>query len=1219
MRKLFTSVVVVLTITWAVGLAAFVPTAQAVSLSSGDLIKGSLPAVYYYGADAKRYVFPDVKTYETWYGSDFSSVKTITDTELATIPIGGNVTYRPGESMIKIQSDPKVYAVSQNGTLHWVSTEAVASCLYGSDWSTKINDVSDAFFVNYTIGDEITDCADYDPDAAKAASPTINVDKGLAEGAAGDITASLAADNPTGATLPINATNVKVLKFNLSGTGTVNSLTFKSEGVGDPDDIANAYLYEGSERLTSGKSLNSTTKEAVFNTSLSLNNSRTLSLVIDVAGAAVPGDIHTFKLLAINGEAVGGVTGNTFEIGSQAVSNVTIQETTVPSNPQVGEKGAEIANFKLTGGVNDAVVNSITLTQFGSINAEDLTNFVLKHAGEEVASAESISSGDRIVLVFNTPFSLLSGAVKNFTLYADVAGRPGRTISVYVDTDTDVNVIDSLYGFGTTVTNTFAAGDMEITTEGGEITIAFNGPITGDFSKGARDVVLFEFAMTAASPVNVRDTWLEIDGATGTDLLVGTGGTKYFTDIKLIDVDSSQVLAGPVSLPSTNGLQNSGTLGLSDDWLLEEGTRNLAITADIANTEDVGGELVGSTYTVTLGDNTADTTGPGAGAIFGSSDIKYSDSNDYVNVNDIVPNTPIVGNQQTARASSLSVNISNYISDNTHVKGVTDAASAAFVLTAGDDSDIRVRRFIVNPQADDDTNDTYLDMAAKNDVISAKLWQVTDSGWVELAGPKSVQDSNPGVGPVAGQETVTFDNFEITIPAGDSAVLVVSFNATTASLGGTPEDADQIVFTVQDSNYIEAYDEDDNQVTAVDNTGTVISAGNSNRVNEPNDEPLTDEVSSTLQLVGSFGLSSDQSASEYKTRLVRMGSTGQKALRVLAQASNEDFKVRDATIQVNGATNNAVAVAISYPTDKDQTTYETKSSVLVGGTASFTNMNWYVPADVDSYMSAMVNVQTDAQGASSGNNPFTLTLESQNADLGGSGLTRALGLSSGSFATTNNAGDADSAGNSLFARKTILTFDLNAASPQGVNKVPGLNDYLIFDVTNTEGNKSDINQLTFKISTSDGAGSDWGCAAGTPATIEIYDMDDLSTNLADDATITTTTVTGCTGAGSDIVETVVELDNDAGGGPGTPTPITVPADSSKSFKVKLNTIGASSANDDSISVSLISNDTAAAGGCTDSGGAGLCLEWTDGASTPSPIQNGYKVENLPVDGLGTSF
>ena len=405
MRKLFTSVVVVLTITWAVGLAAFVPTAQAVALSSGDLIKASLPAVYYYGADAKRYVFPDVKTYDTWY-VDFSTVKTITDEELAMIPIGGNVTYRPGVNMIKINTDPKVYAVEQNGVLRWVSTEAVASCLYGSGWAGMVNDVSDAFFVNYTIGAEITDCADYDKDAAMAASPSVNVDKGLAAGAAGDITASLAADNPSGATLPLNATSVEVLKFNLSGTGTVNSLTFKSVGVGNVGDIAAAYIYEGAERLTSGKSFNTTTKEATFNLTLPLST-RVLTLVIDVAGVgtATPGDEHAFKLLAINGEAVGGVMGNTFTVGSQAVSNVVVAATTVPSNPQVGQQKAEIANFKITGGVNDAVINSITLTQLGSINADDLTNFVLEHAGNEVATASAVSAGDRIVLVFNTPFS----------------------------------------------------------------------------------------------------------------------------------------------------------------------------------------------------------------------------------------------------------------------------------------------------------------------------------------------------------------------------------------------------------------------------------------------------------------------------------------------------------------------------------------------------------------------------------------------------------------------------------------------------------------------------------------------------------------------------------------------------------------------------------------------------------------------------------------------
>src|SRR4030042_220960 len=161
-KRIFTVSVVVLTIVWAVGLAAFVPTAQAATISSGDLIKASVPADYYYGADGKRYVFPDQKTYMTWY-PDFSGVKTITDGELAAITIGGNVTSRPGAKMVKITTDPKVYAIAANGTLRWVTTESIASCLYGNSWGSMINDVPDPFFVNYTVGTSITDCAQYSP------------------------------------------------------------------------------------------------------------------------------------------------------------------------------------------------------------------------------------------------------------------------------------------------------------------------------------------------------------------------------------------------------------------------------------------------------------------------------------------------------------------------------------------------------------------------------------------------------------------------------------------------------------------------------------------------------------------------------------------------------------------------------------------------------------------------------------------------------------------------------------------------------------------------------------------------------------------------------------------------------------------------------------------------------------------------------------------------
>jgi len=111
-------------------------------------------AVYYCGSDGKRYVFPNEKTYFTWY-DDFSEVVQITPEELALVPIGGNARYRPGVRLVKIQTDPKVYAVSRGGMLRWVTSPEAAEKLYGTNWPDKIDDISDVFFVNYVIGDPI--------------------------------------------------------------------------------------------------------------------------------------------------------------------------------------------------------------------------------------------------------------------------------------------------------------------------------------------------------------------------------------------------------------------------------------------------------------------------------------------------------------------------------------------------------------------------------------------------------------------------------------------------------------------------------------------------------------------------------------------------------------------------------------------------------------------------------------------------------------------------------------------------------------------------------------------------------------------------------------------------------------------------------------------------------------------------------------------------------
>src|SRR5688572_22567090 len=161
-------------------LAPLAASAQ-VTFTGGDLIKTTgNPSVYYYGSNGKRYVFPNDKTYFTWY-ANFDNIKTIPLDQLGAIPIGGNVTYRAGVKMVKINTDPKVYAVSKNGILKAIASEAVAAALYGSDWNTKIHDIPDAFFVNYRVGAPINVAGDYNKDGIMNGVPSINVDKLLVD------------------------------------------------------------------------------------------------------------------------------------------------------------------------------------------------------------------------------------------------------------------------------------------------------------------------------------------------------------------------------------------------------------------------------------------------------------------------------------------------------------------------------------------------------------------------------------------------------------------------------------------------------------------------------------------------------------------------------------------------------------------------------------------------------------------------------------------------------------------------------------------------------------------------------------------------------------------------------------------------------------------------------------------------------------------------------
>ena len=149
---------------------------QSSALKPGSLIKAGTNAVYYYGADGKRYVFPNEKTYKTWF-VDFDLIITISNDLLGEIPIGGNVTYKPGARMIKIQSDPKVYYVDEGGVLRQIKSEEIAKSLYGNSWKILVDDIPDSFYTNYIVGDPIETASVPEPDPIYS----INEDKGLSD------------------------------------------------------------------------------------------------------------------------------------------------------------------------------------------------------------------------------------------------------------------------------------------------------------------------------------------------------------------------------------------------------------------------------------------------------------------------------------------------------------------------------------------------------------------------------------------------------------------------------------------------------------------------------------------------------------------------------------------------------------------------------------------------------------------------------------------------------------------------------------------------------------------------------------------------------------------------------------------------------------------------------------------------------------------------------
>lgn len=462
LRKFLNVSVMVMTVL-SMTLLGVAPEVKAAA-SAGDLIKMEGNASVYYFDGAKRFVFPNQTTYMSWY-SDFSGVITIPASELQSYPLGGNVTMRPGTKLVKITTDPSVYAVEPNGVLRKIQSEAQAASLYGTDWAKRVVDVPDAFFVNYTIGSALAsgsvpagslvknagssavyyfDGTNYRSIASEAAmtanrfsfsnvmtiSNTItaggNAISGMEEAlvktsqgsTAGPVITgsglmvSLNSTTPMGASVPKNGSSIPMAKVNLTaandGAVTLNSLTVKRIGLSTYNDIDKVWAEKDGVVIASKKSVNSNDEAVlVFSPALTINAGQTVSVTLLASLKATGGNIGLSVASASAVSATAASITGAFPINGNLMS---------PTDYTVAELYVDAGDSAKTVSVGD---EDIRFGKFDVNFATGTKDVVLKTVSlKNTGSEDLIKSASNIYIENNgkkVATGIISGKYVNFT------------------------------------------------------------------------------------------------------------------------------------------------------------------------------------------------------------------------------------------------------------------------------------------------------------------------------------------------------------------------------------------------------------------------------------------------------------------------------------------------------------------------------------------------------------------------------------------------------------------------------------------------------------------------------------------------------------------------------------------------------------------------------------------------------------------------------------
>lgn len=131
------------------------------------------PLHYYVGGDGRRHVFQSDAVYYSWYPSANANVsRTMSVQDIASIPLGEPMTYRPGER-VRFRTDMNTYGIGNGKTMWRLPSDQ--STVSGWTWERGVEELDETHFMVYRLMEGVASSLSmYDPAVVRSQYTTPN-------------------------------------------------------------------------------------------------------------------------------------------------------------------------------------------------------------------------------------------------------------------------------------------------------------------------------------------------------------------------------------------------------------------------------------------------------------------------------------------------------------------------------------------------------------------------------------------------------------------------------------------------------------------------------------------------------------------------------------------------------------------------------------------------------------------------------------------------------------------------------------------------------------------------------------------------------------------------------------------------------------------------------------------------------------------------------------